>query len=208
MAHPLISFKSLLRCHLLKRSPPWLPCVHSHFTHIIHLFLPFPSATVVMELLSLINTPLYIFIFTYLYIDCIPHCKVGEQSLCLLHSVLCFQKSRIRQEVPAFRPVAQLQFSHRDEKSRLSVFPCVVEVWSEASKDRSERNKEVNEVREWAMGKSGTKIPGSGNSMHEDLNVGVSLMWSRESKVWRFLEQKDEEESYRGWSQWAFHIGF
>jgi len=73
--------------------------------------LPFPSSVVVTELISLTHIQLNIITFTYLRIDCSPHSKADDQSLCLFHTVLYFQKSQIRQEVPVLRPVVQLQVS-------------------------------------------------------------------------------------------------
>ena len=74
--------------------------------------LPFPSSLVVIELISLTHVQLNIITFTYSCIDCIPHSEVDRQGgLCLSHTVLCFQKRRIRQEVPVLRPVVRLQLS-------------------------------------------------------------------------------------------------
>lgn len=73
--------------------------------------LPFPSSVVVIELISLTHVQLNIITFTYSCVDCIPHSKEDEQSLCLFHTVLYFQKRRIRQEVPVLRPVVRLQLS-------------------------------------------------------------------------------------------------
>lgn len=73
-------------------------------SHPPSLFL-FPM--VITELLSKTHIDLSIFMFTYLAINIIPHCKLGEQGFCLFRAVLFPEE----QKKATLRPVAQLQLS-------------------------------------------------------------------------------------------------
>lgn len=95
-------------------------CSREAFSDSLTLRATSPTSSISLPFPSSVNPHSTKYQHIYLRIDCTPHSKADEQRLCLFHTVLYFQKSWIRQEVPVLKPVVRLQFSQYKDLGKKS----------------------------------------------------------------------------------------